>query len=96
VTALLEYLSVLLEYINLFSQHLYEIASYKSFFVASSNLSFNFLHTLFPPIIAVTSDYSKIMPVAIYYSKIILTKLLTYYFQNDASITGASLKFSEY
>ena len=40
VTALLEYLSVLLEYIDPFSQHLYDIASYKLFLVPRSNLSF--------------------------------------------------------
>jgi len=71
MTALLEYLGILLEYINLFStfsQHLYNIISYKLFLVAKSNLPLSLLKVytnLIPPIIAVTSDYSKIMPVAI-------------------------------
>ena len=46
MTALLEYLSVLLEYIDLFSifsKHLYDIASYKLFLLAKSNLSFSLL-----------------------------------------------------
>jgi len=49
------------------SQHLYDIASYK-LFLAKSNLSFSLLKVdthVNPPIIAVISDYSKIMPVAI-------------------------------
>jgi len=41
---------------------LYDIASYKLFLVAKSNLS---LKTLIPLISAVTSDYSKIIPKAI-------------------------------
>ena len=55
MTALLEYLSVLLEY--LFSKHLYDTASYKLFLLARSNLSFSLLmaDTLIPPTIAVTS-----------------------------------------
>ena len=97
MTALLEYRSILLEYIDLFStfsQHLYAIASYK-FLVNKSNLYFSLskvdTHTSIPPIIAGTSDYPKIILVASYYSRIIFTKLLTYYSQSYASIIGASL-----
>ena len=48
--------------------------------VAKSNLSFDLLKVdthLNPPVIVVTSNYFKIMPVPSYYSRIILTKLLT-------------------
>jgi len=81
VTALLEYLSLLLEYIDL-SQHSYDNASYKSFLVASSTLSLSYQREndpLIPLIIPVTSHFYffKIMPVAIL---IILTKLVAYYF----------------
>ena len=71
MTALLEYLSVLLEYIDLFrtfSQHLYDVASYKSFLLAKSTVSFGLLKVatnLNSTNIAAISDYSTIMPVAI-------------------------------
>jgi len=64
---------------------LYNIASYK-LYLAKSNLSFSLLKVdthVNALIIAVTSDYFKIMPVAIL---IILTQLLTYYSQNYAGI----------
>ena len=86
VTALLEYLSLLLEYSNLLSatssQHSYDNTSCKSFLVASSTLSSSLSKRESP---LNSTDYSsdiqlflKITPVAIL---IILTKLVANNYQ---------------